>query len=266
LRIALAQLDSRDDREANLACITAHIRSAAAQGADIVLLPEACAYRGAFSPGLAEDPGGPTLAAIGAAAAAHRVAVLAGGVWLRSGNPLRPYNAAIFIDESGTVLASYRKLHLFRIDDDAVREDEAASTTPGDELVIAPWHNFSFGMSICFDLRFPGLYRALARAGADLLCVPSNFSARTGPPHWAPLLRARAIENACYVLAPAQTGVAPDGFASHGHSLVVSPWGEIEADAGQRPGLITAEISRTRLERCRAVLNPLPQDRPDVYG
>jgi deaminated glutathione amidase len=266
LRIALAQLDSREDRDANLACITAHIRSAAAQGAEIVALPEACAYRGGFSPELAEDPGGPTLSAIGAAAAAHRIAVLAGGIWLRSGDPLRPYNTAFFIDEGGTVLGSYRKLHLFRIDDDAVREDEAAYTTPGAELVTVPWHHFSFSLSICFDLRFPGLYRALARGGADVLCVPSNFSAHTGPAHWTPLLRARAIENVCYVIAPAQTGVAPDGFASHGHSLVISPWGEIEADAGQQPGLIIAEITRDRLDQCRTALNPLPQDRPDVYG
>jgi deaminated glutathione amidase len=266
LRIALAQLDSRDDRAANLARISEQAKSAADRGADLLMLPEACAYRGVFKPELAEDASGPTLQTIGAAAARYRIALLAGGVWLRSADPLRPYNAAVFIDENGAMLGAYRKVHLFRVDLDAVREDEAAYTTPGDELVTVTWQSIVFGLSICYDLRFPELYRALAAAGAEVLCVPSNFSAYTGRAHWTLLLRARAVENGCYVLAPAQTGVAPGGFASYGHSLVVDPWGEIEGDAGREPGLIASDISAARLAECRAALNPLPQVRPQVYA
>jgi predicted amidohydrolase len=266
MRIALAQMNSRDDREANLGRIAAHAESAARQGAEILMLPEACAYRGAFRPELAEPASGPTLSAIRATAVTHRIAVLAGGIWLRSGDPLRPYTTAVFIGDGGAVLAAYRKVHLFRIDHDAVREDEAACTTPGDDLVTVTWRGAEFGLSVCYDLRFPELYRALAVTGAGVLCVPANFSAHTGPGHWEVLLRARAIENACYVAAPAQTGVAADGFAAYGHTLLVSPWGDVEADAGEPPGLVVAEISQSQISDCRAVLNPLPAVRPDVYA
>lgn len=264
MRVAVAQLNSGDDRPANLARIAAYAEAAAGQGAEILMLPEACAYRGAFRPDLAEGHDGPTLSAIGAAAARHRLAVLAGGLWLRSSDPLRPYNAAIFLDEAGAVLGTYRKVHLFRIDHEEVSEDEAAYTTAGRELVTVSWHSVVFGLSICYDLRFPELYRSLAAAGADVLCVPSNFSAYTGPYHWATLLRARAIENQCYVAAPAQTGIAPDGFASHGHSLVADPWGVVLAEADEPPGLVIAALTTDRVAECRAVLNSRP--RPEVYG
>ncbi len=266
MRVALAQLDSGSDRSANIEVIERDLADAARLGAEILLLPEACAFRGAFGPELPESDSGPALSAIRAAAAAHQVAVLVGGLWMHSGEAARPYNSAVFIDEAGQVLGTYRKVHLFRIDDGAVREDEAACTTAGDELVTVTWRDMVFGLSICYDLRFPELYRALAAAGANVLCVPANFSAHTGRDHWSPLLRARAIENLCYVVAPAQTGVAPDGFAAYGHTMVVDPWGRVRAHAGRAPGLVLAELSGKAIAERRAALNSPAQIRPDVYA
>lgn len=259
LRVALSQMDSRDDKPCNIERIAIDAQTAKHAGAEMLMLPEACAYRGRFRPEVPETEGGPVLSAICEIARQHRMAILVGGFWLRSHEPERPYNASLFIDETGTILATYRKVHLFRIEHSSVSEDEAAHTTAGDELVTVTWRAVTFGLSICFDLRYPELYRALALGGAEVLCVPANFSAHTGPAHWHTLLRARAIENACYVLAPAQAGIGADGFAAYGHSTVISPWGLPDADAGDKPGLLIAEISLDRLSECRATLNPLPQ-------
>jgi nitrilase len=265
MRIGLAQLDSGADVQSNLARIEKLIAEGAAWAADLVMLPEACTYRGAFREDAVEDMAGRTVGELRRMAAAAGVAVLVGGIWLRSGAPRRPYNASLFIDAGGHVLARYDKVHLFRLDDPPVTEDEANVTTPGERLRLLAWRGWKLGLSICYDLRFPELYRSLAHAGADMLCVPANFSAATGPPHWETLARARAIENLCYVAAPAQTGTAPDGFVAHGHSLLVDPWGAVEVDAGSATGLHLAELSRDHLTSRRSALNTPRETRPDVY-
>jgi deaminated glutathione amidase len=266
VRIGVVQLESGADRAANLAQIAGQVRAGAAQGAELLLLPEACTYRGPFRPGATEDLDGPSMTALRQLAAAHNVAILVGGIWLQSADPARPYNASVLIDSDGQVAARYDKVHLFRLADPAVTEDESAVTTPGDVLAMATWRGWNLGLSVCYDLRFPELYRALAHAGADVLCVPANFSATTGAYHWQPLLQARAIENLCYVLAPAQCGTGADGFTAHGHSLVVDPWGVVQAEAGPGSGLVLADLSRELLGSRRAVLASPRETRPDVYA
>ncbi|MEQ4721788.1 carbon-nitrogen hydrolase family protein [Nonomuraea sp. B19D2] len=266
MRVALAQMSSGPDRDANVHDMLACLGKAADLGAELVLLPEACAYRGAPAPDLVEDRDGPTLSQLRAAAARHGIAVLVGGLWLASENPGRPYNAAVFIDPSGHIAAEYRKVHLFRLQTADVSEDEGTYTTPGEQLVNVSYRGLTFGLSICYDLRFPELYRALARSGADVLCVPSNFSAVTGAVHWEPLLRARAIENLSYVLAPAQEGVSDDGFATFGHSMAIDPWGRVLACAENGTELITVDLDAGALARARAALNAPHEAVPSVYG
>lgn len=273
MRIGVVQLDSGADRAANLAQIADYVRAGAAQGAEIVLLPETCTYRGPLLPGAVEDLEGPSLTALRHLAAGQNVALLIGGIWLDSAGPGRPYNASLLLDPDGHILARYNKVHLFRLSDPAVNEDESRVTTAGDFLAMATWRGWNFGLSICYDLRFPELYRSLARAGADVLCVPSNFSAYTGPPHWQPLLQARAIENLCYVAAPAQCGVAPDGFASHGHSMIIDPWGSVLAEVRPGPavaesdgGIVIADVSREAVDARRAALASPDETRPEVYA
>jgi deaminated glutathione amidase len=266
MRVGVVQLDSGTNRDANLARIAEHVRAAAAHGAELVLLPETCTYRGPFSPDAVENLDGPSVTALRELAASEAMAVLIGGIWLESPDPARPYNASVLLDETGQVLARYHKVHLFKVNDPAVTEDESASTTPGDRLVMTSWRGWNLGLSVCYDLRFPEMYRALAKAGADVLCVPANFSAYTGPPHWRPLLQARAIENLCYVLAPAQCGTAADGFATHGRSLVIDPWGAVQAEAGQEDELLLADLSADLLRARRAALSSPAEVRPDVYA
>ncbi|WP_157246864.1 carbon-nitrogen hydrolase family protein [Nonomuraea typhae] len=266
MRIAMAQMSSGQDRADNLRWMAATLDRAAGQGAELVLFPEACSYRGPLAAEHVEDRTGPTLTLLSEKAAGHGIAVLAGGLWLASGDPGRPYNASVFVGPGGEIAAEYRKVHLFRLRAAEVDEDEGAYTTPGENLVTVSYRGFVFGLSICYDLRFPELYRALARSGADVLCVPSNFSAVTGAVHWEPLLRARAIENLCYVLAPAQEGVSPDGFVTHGHSLAVDPWGRVLACAQDGTGLTVAELDRAALDQARGALNAPNETAPSVYG
>ncbi|MFC3982977.1 carbon-nitrogen hydrolase family protein [Streptosporangium jomthongense] len=265
MRVALAQMSSGPDRDANLDRMAATLDRAADAGAELLLLPEACAYRGAPSPGLVEERDGPTLSRLRSAAAARGLAVLVGGMWLASGEEARPYNAAVFVGSTGRIVAEYRKVHLFRLATAEVTEDEGEYTTPGDHLVTVDYRGLSFGLSICYDLRFPELYRSLARSGADVLCVPSNFSALTGAAHWEPLLRARAIENLCYVLAPAQEGVGDDGFAAFGQSMAVDPWGRVLARAEEGTEFVTVDLDPATLGRARAALNAPNETAPAVY-
>jgi deaminated glutathione amidase len=200
-------------------------------------------------------------------ATSTETAILVGGIWLSSDDPDRPHNACQLIDETGQVTARYRKIHLFRLNDPLVEQDESRMITPGNDLVLVHWRGCNLGLSVCYDLRFPEMYSALARAGADALCVPANFSAWTGPVHWQQLLPTRAIENLCYVLAPAQSGIGGAGFAAHGHSLAVDPWGVVRsaAEPPQAEGLMVAEISHDLLAARRAALASSRESRPDIH-
>ncbi len=265
-RVGLLQLSSGSDRRANLARILRMLGDATAAGVELALLPEACAYRGPFRPDLVEGEDGPTVTAVQSIAARTGMAVLVGGLWMHGPDTRHPYNTSVLVDEGGEVRAAYRKIHLFQIDaGEELREQEADFTTPGDSMVTVEWRGWTLGLSICYDLRFPELYRALVDAGATILCVPANFTLHTGRDHWEPLLRARAIENLAYVLAPAQVGPDPEGGAAYGHSLAVDPWGTVICQAVDEVSLVTADLDPARIVHSRSVLNALSRRRPDVF-
>ena len=248
LRVAAVQMTSTEDVGANLATAARLVRRAAAAGATLVGLPENFAFLGSDRDhrlAIAESlpAGGPILAAMAALASEARVHLLLGGFPEHSPQPGHIYNTAVLLDPAGAVTATYRKIHLFDVDlpgGATFRESEAV--TPGDEVVVAPLGWGGLGLSVCYDLRFPELYRTLAARGARVLAIPAAFTAETGKDHWHVLLRARAIENQAFVMAPAQWGLHGGKRASYGHALVVDPWGVVLAEAGNHEGLAIAEL------------------------
>jgi len=254
---AAVQMSSGADRAANLARAEALVREAAGRGARLVVLPEVFAWRGPRDEeaAVAEPIPGPTTERL--AALAHELAIhLSAGSLLEQtpGEP-RAYNTSCLFDPRGALVARYRKLHLFDVDlPGRVSVRESATRAPGDDVVAVPTALGTLGLSICYDLRFPELYRRLVRAGAEVLLAPSAFTFPTGAAHWEVLCRARATENQCYLVAPDQTGTSPHGFADYGESLIVDPWGRVLARASEGEGVITAEIDRAYLERVRREL------------
>jgi predicted amidohydrolase len=204
---------------------------------------------------------GPILRAIGEAAATHGVFVVAGGMPERSGDPDRPYNASPLIGPDGALVSVYRKIHLFDVDlPDGTKLEESRATRAGEVSqggkggtvsAVGPW---ALGMTVCYDLRFPEQYRALAASGATILTVPAAFTLTTGKDHWHVLLRARAIENQAYVLAAAQTGKHPKGRQTYGKSLIVDPWGDVLAQCGEGEGFALARLDIDVVKRVRAAM------------
>jgi deaminated glutathione amidase len=251
LRVGAIQLCATDDLPANLALCKTLAGRAADDGARLVVLPECFAFLGrgeADKLAIAEDPGrrpGPVIDALCELATARGIWLVAGGTPERvDGDPRRTYNTALVIDPAGQIAASYRKIHLFDVDipgGATLRESDA--TRAGDELVVIDVDGARLGLSICYDLRFPELYRALVRdRGADVLLVPAAFTAHTGTAHWHVLLRARAIENQAWVVAAAQWGRHNERRESYGHTLVVDPWGTIVAEREEGDGVVVATL------------------------
>jgi deaminated glutathione amidase len=259
-RIAAIQMASGADKALNLATAERLVRLAAGQGAALVGLPENVAWMGpeAERAGAAESLDGPTLQRFSALARALGIHLLAGSV-LEAGAPGgRLYNTSVLFGASGERLAVYRKLHLFDVEvGDGQTYRESAVVAPGTEVVSVETPLGRVGLSVCYDVRFPELYRALSAAGAVLLTVPSAFTLMTGKDHWEVLLRARAIENQAYVLAPAQGGRHPGDRLTYGHALVVDPWGVVVACASEGEGVAVAELDTGLLERVRTRLPAL---------
>ena len=267
LRVALVQLEAGDDVDANLAR-AATLADEAATGADLVMLPEYVQFRGGdagFRASAREVPG-PTTAAFASIARDRGCWVLAGSHAEASGDPDRPYNTALLFDRAGGLAARYRKLHLFDVAvDDGPADTESARVTPGDRAVVADVDGVGLGLSICYDLRFPELYRALALAGASVLAVPAVFTERTGRDHWEVLLRARAIEDGAWVLAAAGCGPGgPAAIPAWGHSMVVDPWGRIVAELGAEEGILRATIDVAASHAARRQIPALANRRPDA--
>jgi predicted amidohydrolase len=205
----------------------------------------------------------PMLAAWRALARETGAHLLLGSVMLREAGSERLLNRSFLIAPDGEISARYDKIHMFDVDlpgGESYRE--SAVFQPGDRAVLAPLPWGTLGMSVCYDLRFPQLYRALAQGGADFLAVPSAFTVPTGRAHWHVLLRARAIENGCFVFAPAQDGEHAEGRRTYGHSLIVAPWGEVLAEAQEGVGFVTAAIDPGRIEEARRAVPSLRHDRP----
>ena len=261
---AAVQMSSGDDRAANVARATALVREAAARGARLVVLPEVFAWRGprAAEPAIAEPVPGPTSRTLAGLARELGIWLCAGSLLERAADEPRAYNTSCLFDPRGELVARYRKIHLFDVDlPGRVSVQESATRAPGAEVVTVPTELGTLGLSVCYDLRFPELYRRLVRAGAEVLLVPSAFTFPTGAAHWDVLCRARAVENQCYLIAPDQTGTSPHGFADWGDSLIVDPWGRVLARAGDGERVITAEIDRAYLARVRRELPCLPHAR-----
>jgi predicted amidohydrolase len=267
MRVALVQVEARDDVADNLSRAAA-MAAEAAVDSDLVILPEYVQFRGSpagFRASAAPIPGSST-APFEAVAREHGCWVLAGSHAEASGDPDRPYNTAVLLDRMGALAATYRKLHLFDVAvDDGPADSESARVTPGDRAVVADVDGVGMGLSICYDLRFPELYRALALAGAKLLAVPAVFTERTGRDHWEVLLRARAIENGAWVLAAGACGRGgPGAISAWGHSMVVDPWGRVIASAGSGEAIVRAEIDLGLADAARRQIPVLANRRPDA--
>ena len=267
MRVALVQVEARDDVADNLSRAAAMAEEAAVD-ADLVILPEYVAYRGGsagFRASACPVPG-PTTAPFEAIAREQGCWVLAGSHAESSADPERPFNTAALFGRDGRLVATYRKLHLFDVAvDDGPSDQESARVTPGDHAVVASVDGIGLGLSICYDLRFPELYRALSVAGAALLAVPAVFTERTGRDHWEVLLRARAIENGAFVLAAGACGHGgPGAIPAWGHSMVVDPWGRIIATAGAGEAIVRAELDLALVDATRRQIPVLVNRRPDA--
>ncbi len=261
---AAIQMLATDDKAANLKEAEHEVRRAAAQGARLIALPEVFIWRGdkRLEREFAESIPGPTSKTMGALAGELETYLLAGSILEAIPGSAKVYNTSLFFGPSGNLLASYRKIHLFDVDlANGTSLRESASREYGDSLVVTDTEFCKAGLSVCYDLRFPELYRTLAKQGAELIFVPSAFTAYTGEAHWEALLRARAIENQVYIIAPDQFGKSAKSFDTHGHSMIVDPWGEILSELPDGPGVITAEIDLDYLAKVRAELPALKHRR-----
>ena len=274
LTASCVQFTSARDYEPNIRVVSDLVRRARDSGADLVLTPE--------NTGLTEPIGKlrrakargeinhPVLAALRDVARETGVWLLIGSLAVdvsgEAGIPedeTRLANRSYLIDPSGAVVARYNKIHMFDVDlaeGESYRESNAFR--PGGRTVLAdtPWG--VLGMTVCYDLRFPQLYRTLAQAGAEFLAIPSAFTVPTGKAHWHVIMRARAIENGCFVFAPAQWGEHAEGRRTYGHSLIVDPWGEVLADAGEGVGIVSARIDTAAVAKARRMVPSLQHDRP----
>ena len=257
VRVAAVQMNCGNDLEQNFRRLDALLADAGSRGAQLALLPENSVFMGLHDEdklALAEvQGGGPIQDFLADAAGRHGLWVVAGSIPLRSGHAGKCFGASIVWDAAGRERACYRKIHLFDVDlpgrDERYRE--SATMDSGDEIVVIDSPAGRLGLSICYDLRFPEMYRRLAQAGATVLTVPAAFTAATGRAHWRSLLRARAIENLAYVVAAGQHGSHPNGRVTHGHSMIVDPWGEVLAELPEGDGVVDALVDIDRPRRLR---------------
>ena len=265
IRVACVQNTATRDIQANVDWVCARIDEAVEGGAGLVALPETVGLIEPVNEQIpaatcseAEDIG---LAAFRARARDHGIMLLVGSQLIREGGKI--YNRSFLLDDQGEIRARYDKLHMFDIElknGEAYRESDAI--TPGDRAVLVETALGKIGLSVCYDLRFGALDRALAHAGAELITIPAAFTETTGKAHWHTLVRARSIETGCYVLAPNQCGHHCDQRYSYGHSLIVDPWGEILADGGTLPGVIYADIDLAEVAKVRSRIPSLNNERP----
>lgn len=259
MNVALVQFNAGPDKYENIRRALSFV-DAAARKARFVLLPEVFCYRGDLSKqdnfgAVASSAGGDTLKPFMQLARRRKIFILAGSIIEKSRQARKAYNTSVLIAPTGAASAIYRKIHLFDAQLKTTSFKESKIFLAGRSPVMGRVDRFKVGMSVCYDLRFPDLYQSYRRAGADILTVPSCFTQTTGRAHWEVLLRARAIENQCYVLAPNQIGKDTRGVAAFGHSMVVSPWGEILACASaNKEEIIFADISLQAIKKSQKIL------------
>lgn len=272
MKTALIQLSSTDDPAENLSVIQDMIAKAAEDGAEFILTPEVSncvsTSRSRQNEVLTHEQDDPTLAGLRAQAQALKIWLLIGSLALKTNDPDGRFaNRSFLIDPDGEIVARYDKIHMFDVDvtpEETYRESDGYR--PGDQAVVAKTPFGNIGMSICYDVRFAHLYQAMAQAGAQILTVPAAFSYVTGAAHWHSLLRARAIETGCYIFAPAQTGehrgTRGQRRRTFGHSLAISPWGEVLVDGGTDPGVYMADLDDAAVSDARHKVPSLKHVRP----
>ena len=268
MRVAAVQLNSTEDKDRNLESAERLVRDAAARGAELIVLPEKWNLLGTsdqLSAG-AEALDGRSITGSRAIARELGVELVAGSIVEAADGDAKPFNTSVHVGRDGELLAVYRKLHMFDVDLDGVAYRESEVEEPGEEIVLSELSGgIPLGMTICYDLRFPELYRILAVRGAEVVTVPSAFTLATTRDHWEVLLRARAIENQCFVIAPNQIGSHPGGARSGGRSMIIDPWGLVLALAPDDEAAIVAQLDLDSLHELRRRLPSLANRRPDVY-
>ena len=273
MRVGLVQVTSSDDPQENLKTVSAAVAEAVGQGAKFVLTPEVTncvsASRKRQNEVLALEDDDATLAMLQSEAARHRIWLLIGSLALKVGGDDRFVNRSFLISPEGRITARYDKLHMFDVEiSETETYRESDGYRPGDRAVIGEVDGVPVGLTICYDIRFPYLYRGLAKAGAKILTVPAAFSPDTGAAHWEPLLRARAIETGSFVLAPAQCGTHPctrgRQRSTYGHSLVVDPWGRVLSDGGDMPGVQVVDLKLDEVDDVRRRVPSLAHGREYV--
>jgi predicted amidohydrolase len=267
LNVALIQLQAGPDKDKNVDRACRMVQDAASSGAHFVLLPEVFSFVADASlwRDAAEDIPGPTSSRLSALARKHKIHILAGSILERRPNRRKCSNTSFLVAPTGDLLARYRKMHLFAVTQpDGVLFDEVHYTLPGTRPVVAETSMGPVGLTICYDLRFPELFRLLTLLGSRIITVPSAFTAFTGKVHWKVLLRARAIENQVFILAPNQTGRSVTGVRFHGHSLVVDPWGTVLAESSEDEEVLHVTIDTACVDEVRSRLGALGHVRSDL--
>ncbi|RIK06463.1 MAG: hydrolase [Acidobacteria bacterium] len=267
MRVSAVQMAATADRDQNLAAAEALCRKAVADGAELVVLPEMFnLFGGAEVLGAgAESLEGPTCTWASDFARSHSIWLVAGSFTERIDGRARHHNTSCLYDPSGARVAIYRKVHLFDNEVPGAAYHESATVEAGDEITLAEVAGHGLGMTICYDIRFPEIFRAETLAGAEMISLPMAFMERTGRDHMEPLMRARAIENEIFLIVADQFGQPLDDVEFHGHSAIVDPWGKVLARAGEGAGVITAELDFAEQEEIRAQLPVLENRRPNVY-
>jgi len=268
MRAAAVQLNSTDDIERNRTTADRLVRAAAANGAELVVLPEKWNVLGTEEQmaAAAEPLDGPSISWARQVAAELGLDLVAGSIVERADGHEKTLNTSVHIGPDGEVRAVYRKIHMFDVEVDGTVYRESDGEEPGDEIVVSELAGgVGVGMSVCYDVRFPELYRILALRGAEVVVIPSAFTLATTRDHWETLLRARAIENQCFVIAPNQIGAHPPGDRSGGRSLIVDPWGLVLAMAPDREAAVVAELDLGRVHEVRRTLPSLANRRPAAY-
>lgn len=267
-RVAVCQMDSKDDKEANVEAALSLLDEAAAAGADFAALPEMFTFMGdkAEYRSAAETVPGPVTEKLSRKADEHGMWVHGGSMFEVAEEDGKVHNTTVVFGPDGEPRAQYRKVHLFDVEigDDVVTK-ESARVVPGEEIVTFDAGFATVGLGICYDLRFPELFSSLAERGADVIVLPAAFTKHTGKDHWKSLLRARAIETQSYVIAPGQIGDKPNSVPSYGRSLVADPWGNVVAKASDAVSVATADLDFDYLDRVRRELPSLEHKRPTVY-
>ncbi len=255
MKTAVIQLNATKDKSKNIEKAIDLVRQAITQRAEFILLPEVFNFRGKLVSGVSENIPGETIRPLMVLAKENNVFILAGSIYEKIKEDTKFYNTSVLINNQGNIAAKYRKNHLFDAVLGGKKILESKQFSPGRRIVFADIKGFRAGLSICYDLRFSEMYRKYALGGAHLMCVPAAFIQETGRDHWEVLLRARAIENVCYVLAPNQMGKDNRGIVSYGHSMIIDPWGKILARAsGTKEGVIYANLDKKFLKEKRMVL------------